>query len=369
MGRKRKIEKPEKPKRRLRRAPMPELPREAAEVILQEVPTPEVAAVVGEEAVRRSPLVMFSDAAVTVERARIAAQVRLKHLARRKTTDPDTEELLERTHSLERWVDRRLAERVKAHPAAHWFTKVKGTGGELIGKVIGHIEAFGRFYHEGDPCIPREVRRPPITIPIEEPRACPACKYLPEQRESGEYPMVWVEGIERLTMPSKLRRFAGLVPGERRRAGEKTRFSNELRVMMWRLGSSFLKMGGKYAEFYYDYKNRLLQRLQNEGIRVLPTPRGRYCANCQEEVVLSRQAMFCPKCGEKLALKQEPEGVRWEGHVHMMAMRRMLQLFLDHLWAVWREALNLPLREPYPIEYLGHTTLITPSQMVDRQEE
>lgn len=65
----------------------------------------------------------------------------------------------------------------------------------------------------------------------------------------------------------------------------------------------------------------------------------------------------------------EPEGIIWLGHVDNMCRRKMLQLFVDHLWAIWRDALDLPLRKPYPLEYLGHNTLIKPEDMCDLSEE
>lgn len=300
--------------------------------------------------VERSSLVMLADAAMGAEKVRVAAQVRLAHLAKRQRTCPDTEELLERAQDFENWVDKKLAKKTKTHPASHWFTQVKGTGGELIGKVIGNIEAFGRYYEVGDPMIPKEVNRPAVLVG--------------EDEDAKE--MVWVEGIERLLTPSKLRKYAGLVPGMKREAGKKLPYNKDLKMVLWRLAGSFLKAQGEYSRFYYDYKERLIARLKEEGVKVIPTPSGRYCVKCDEEVH-KRAARFCPECGEKLSLKNEPDGVKYEGHIHMMAMRRMIQLFLDHLWVVWREGMGLSLREPYPIEYLGHKTIISLWDMVDKK--
>lgn len=333
--------------------------------LLQDVPVPpelladvpDVEPVAAERLGRRSALVVIADASMAVEQVRIGAQVRLKHLARNGATCRYTSWLLARTMAFEAEVDSHLAAMTKSHPAAPWFTRVKGTGGEAIGKVLGHIEAFGRFYDVGDPMIPKHVIRQPVMVPV------------PSRKDPEVFvdtPMVWVEGIERLETPSKLRKYAGMVPGQRRESGAKTDFNTELRTMLWRLGASLLKAGGKYYGFYGDYKTRLTHRLASEGVRILPTPKGRFCAACEEEVV-AKAARLCPKCGGELSLKQEPPGVKWQGHVHLMCQRRMQQLFLDHLWVVWREALGLPLREPYPIEYLGHSTVISPWDMVDRE--
>lgn len=298
-----------------------------------------------ENIIEKTPLVMLSDAAIRIEKVRVAAEVRLSHLAKRGSTCPDTKELLKRSENLEKWVDDRLADIVKSHPAAPWFTRVKGTGGEAIGKVLGHIEAFGRFYDQVDSQIPSYVKRPPIII-------------------DGK-PKIWVKGIERFTTPSKLRKYAGLSPGAERKSGRRLEYNIELRAMLWRLGTSLLRAKGKYYEFYLDYKKHLLRRFEEERVKVEPTPKNRYCPVCKKEVV-RKTARFCPDCNSSLTLKKEPEGVKWEGHLAAMASRRMLQLFLDHLWVVWRKALNLPLRDPYPIEYQGHSQIISPWDMTDR---
>lgn len=59
----------------------------------------------------------------------------------------------------------------------------------------------------------------------------------------------------------------------------------------------------------------------------------------------------------------------WLGHLDAMALRKMTKLFLSCLWLVWREAEGLPTRDPYPIERKGHTSLISPWEMVDREPE
>lgn len=56
-------------------------------------------------------------------------------------------------------------------------------------------------------------------------------------------------------------------------------------------------------------------------------------------------------------------------HVHRMAFRKMIKLFLSHLWEVWRTKEGLPVRPPYVFEHKGHTTLIDPWEMVDRPEK
>jgi len=55
-----------------------------------------------------------------------------------------------------------------------------------------------------------------------------------------------------------------------------------------------------------------------------------------------------------------------EGHIHNMALRKMIKLFLVCLWVVWREEEGLSVTKPYAIDRLGHNSYIGPWEMVDR---
>lgn len=50
-------------------------------------------------------------------------------------------------------------------------------------------------------------------------------------------------------------------------------------------------------------------------------------------------------------------------HKHNAALRKMIKMFLAHLWLVWREFEGLPTREPYVSEKLGHTHIVAPREM------
>lgn len=78
----------------------------------------------------------------------------------------------------------------------------------------------------------------------------------------------------------------------------------------------------------------------------LPT-RGGYCYICEQEVKVPTPAPFYPVCREKLEEEDVSLGMLWEGHLDFMAWRRAIKLFLAH------EALELPVRKPYPVEYGG----------------
>ncbi len=287
----------------------------------------------------KGAMVTLVQAGLEIEKLRVAAMVRQAHLERMSRKDPETEQLIAVLLPVEEWVDGRVAELLKAHPAYHWFSRVKGVGGENIGKVVGLIEAFGRYYDIGDSWIPSFVNRVP-----EEYQVIEGGKTVTKVG-------VWVEGIERLPTISALSKYSGFDvrngKAPARAKGSLTTYNSRLRSMCWSLGSSLLRAKGKYYEYYQAQKDRYTHRYLAEGKQIVP-------------------ATALPKVEGK---KRETDAFISEGHVHNQALRKMIKLFLSGLWLTWREAEGLPVTKPYAIEQLGHDSFIDPWEMVDRPEK
>ncbi|MBI2011015.1 MAG: hypothetical protein HYS89_02175 [Candidatus Colwellbacteria bacterium] len=289
------------------------------------------------------------DAQLAVEQVRIRTQVRKSHLALNGRDDPETDRVLEQLLGVEEYVDGRVAEIIRFHPAYPWFSKVKGVGNENIGKIVGL------------------VRVAPETAIVEN-----------EDGEGVEVELPYAKTI------SALWKFCGyhVVDGRapKKKPGEKLDFNAQARTMCWRLSTAITKAGirqfctecdrqrppkkegkdpvcecgstsfesrgtSKFAELYLREKTRLYQVYANRGVAVVP-------------------ASQLPK--DERGKRYEPANMISEGHVHNQALRKMTKIFLGCLWLVWREAMDLPTRSPYAIEQLGHTTLISPWDMVDR---
>lgn len=310
----------------------------------------------------------WADAALSIERSRIAADLRIKHLARTGRESPDTEEFLKLCRQAEAFVDGRLAAFIVNHPTWPWASLILGIGEENYPKVIGLIEKFGRYYDIGDPMIPAYIRR--------EPQG-----YLKEEKgKVVEKTGIWVAGIERLSTPSKLWKYMGLSvdpeTGEvpKRKSGQKVGFNMELRMAMYRLATSLLRASGiwyhgstedGYSLGYEGLRKRITERAEAQGIRTVPTPKQRMCLACSIEVT-EKKTLYCPQCGEKLSLKTEPPGFLYQGHLHMKVMREMSKDFAVCMWLVWRGALGLPVTEPYKVAKLAHKP-VDPWKMVDRE--
>lgn len=266
-------------------------------------------------------LVTMVDAAVAIEKLRVASEVRKTHLKLRGKQDKETDELHHRLKDLEDFVDGRVAYLIQSHPAYYWFSLVLGVGRENIGKVVAPID------------------------------------------------------IKRATTPSALWKFAGFAPDEEGKAmrrvkgGGKLQYNSQLRSMCWRLAGSLKRAKGKFYEYYSKEKDKYTERFLNQGYKILATPQGKWvCISCGEN--WGKKGEITPCCDNQVIekkLREEPPGVIWKGHLEAMAVRKMIKLFLVCLWVVWREAEGLPVTKPYAIDVLKHDSYINPWEMVDKQ--
>ena len=160
--------------------------------------------------------------------------------------------------------------------------------------------------------------------------------------------------INKCNTISGLWKYAGYACDENGQAdrphkGEKLSFNKELKMMCYRLGVSLLKAHG------------ISTAKGKEG-----TSFGIYY-----EKEYAKEVARAGRLGIKIADADKiPKGKESEYmnslHVHNRAFRKMIKLFLGCLWLYWRKVEGLPVREPFSIEKLGHTTLIEPEEMFDR---
>lgn len=127
--------------------------------------------------------------------------------------------------------------------------------------------------------------------------------------------------IERADTVSALWRYAGygVVNGEREKPvkGEKLHYNKRLKTTCYQVGTSFLRSNSPYRQTY---------------------------DNAREHYEVKR--------------------AEWtKGHQHNAAMRKMIKLWLSHLWVRWRELEGLPTNHPYVHEKLGHNHYIKPEDM------
>jgi len=159
--------------------------------------------------------------------------------------------------------------------------------------------------------------------------------------------VVGLVDIEKAPHVSSLWKFAGYaVNGDgrapKRTKGETLAYCSQLRTMCYRLGGSLMKARGPYYDYYCAEKAKYETRFRAEGKEIVP-------------------AAQLPKVDGK---KRETDQHISEGHIHNMALRKMVKLFLAHLWVEWRRGAGLPVSGPYVEDKLGHEHIIEPWDMV-----
>ena len=121
--------------------------------------------------------------------------------------------------------------------------------------------------------------------------------------------------VEKADTISSLWKFAGYCPGPRPKKGEKRWYNAFLKKTLYLIGSRFLILKTEpYARIYREAKERYSSRPDLKDVS--------------------------------------------KGRIHLMSMRKMIQVFLSHLWLLWRWKLGLSIRPPYPLEYLAHADFI-----------
>ena len=104
-----------------------------------------------------------------------------------------------------------------------------------------------------------------------------------------------------------------------------------MKTLAWKIEEQFIKQGRGYRQIYDQYKDRITkQRL----------PIGK----CLEY----------EKCLKKLTKAEKPSCV---GHIHRMACRYAVKMFISDLWVMWRRLEGLPVSDPWVIAHGGHAKL------------
>lgn len=208
---------------------------------------------------------------------------------------------------------------LKAHPAWPWLNRVKGIGPTLGAKILArfdprkaeHASSFWSYAGLG-------------TVPGERYKCetCTMVRAWPVGYEvTGKHKAL---GKER-QCKGKLVKIAGPEDGVRAAQprpsrGQKSPYDQYAKKTLYLVGCSFIKAGeGPYEAYYRKHRARL-----------------------------------------------EIERPGWaDGRKHLTALRIVEKLFLAHLWQIWREALGLPISDPYALAELGHTGFIDPWSMVE----
>lgn len=220
----------------------------------------------------------------------------------------------------ERELRRAMVTALTGHPAWPWLSRVRGIGATLAAKLLARLD----------------VQRAPspssfwsycglATVPGTEYR-CSTCglraSFPTRYRVKGQHVRPDTKGPCTGTLGAHRGPDAGIrVAQPRPASGEKAAYDQYAKKVCYLIGVSFLRSGSAYEQYYREQRVRL-----------------------------------------------ERERPGWTaGRVHFAALRKTEKLFLAQLWAVWREALGLPIASPYAQGVLGREDYIPPSRMIDAE--
>jgi hypothetical protein len=219
---------------------------------------------------------------------------------------------------IEKSIEKDVASALKSIPIyKEWFKKVKGIGPILSGGMIGEIADISRFEHMSN---------------------------------------LWSwagYGIHNGT-------------ADRLTTGQKANWNPNMKVLGWKSGQSFVKVGGYFRQQYDQFKRE--EQAKNTGWIVELNSKDMIGFKVWTE---EGDGANITKDNVKSIIKSVDDDhlhiSRSDGHVNSRATRRAIKLFLGLTWMKWREIEGLPVSAPYAGGMMGHE-IITPDEVLDAEE-
>ncbi len=125
--------------------------------------------------------------------------------------------------------------------------------------------------------------------------------------------------------PAKIWRYAGLDPTLQWKSGERRPFNGDLKLLCYKLGESFVKTKNNKDSFYgplYD-KQRAYDEWRNEN--------GKFAELAKKQLETKNYSK------DTEAKKAYMQGKLPPAHLYAYSKRKIVQLFISHLWEVWYE--------------------------------
>ncbi len=133
--------------------------------------------------------------------------------------------------------------------------------------------------------------------------------------------IAWLSPISRFPNISKLWKYCGLAPGQKRRRGQKINYNPHLKTLMWKIATSFEKQKPEKSFFRRLYDKKKAYYYTREDLRS--------------------------------AVEKGDKGAR--KHIQLLTLTFTAKRFSAYLWLHWRKLEGLPITKPYAFDVLGHT--------------
>lgn len=123
---------------------------------------------------------------------------------------------------------------------------------------------------------------------------------------------------------------------QKRKAGVLLDYNPKLKMVCFKIEDQFVKQGSFYRKLYDQFRAEYEMR---------------------EDLI----AEMSRKSGKAIKAKDGTDTVtKGTTHINQMARRKMVKVFLQHLWAVDRDIQGMPATKPYVIDNMGHSDYIEP---------
>lgn len=113
---------------------------------------------------------------------------------------------------------------------------------------------------------------------------------------------------------------------QRRYSGFQNNWNDKFKVLCWKIGQSFVKQSAEKSGY-----RRLYDQTRIDLRNKFP-----------ERIEVNNKVKYN------------------DGHIHNMACRKVVKIFLAHVWLEWRRINGLSVDLPYSLTVLGHTGVIKP---------
>lgn len=250
---------------------------------------------------------------------KVAASNQLKGYERAYgETHPEVLELLmEDLESFEKDFERtkkRITKLAEEHPLSEQLCKIKGFTPYSLALIMAYVKDIGRFDTPSRLCVYAGV------APKGKVKVC--------KRNINE--------LNRL----KQEAYTG-EPDDYKNFG----YNTELQGRMYVIADCLMRAGGWFYNHYGQIRQRITERAINDGMTFKPSP---------DEMKASKGKM---KPGQLYMLGRVNQSL--EAWTNSGAKVRLARILLHLVYTEWRTLRGMTARNPYPIDYLGHNSLIT----------
>jgi len=253
---------------------------------------------------------------------------------------------IERLSELEEKMKADASGQTAQYPIHEWIIAQKGLSYDMAGQLIGMIQDIGRFDNISklwayfglavvDVCQNKGCGRQ-WYAPTEKAVKIANIKRRQKEQEDKKIIKSVSKVIPAESMVCNCERPTLIRKSQKPIEGTLLDYNPTAKMLAFKVATQFVKQGDLYRKLYDDFRSVYEER-----------------DDLKAEVNTKKGKMTKGKGGTVV----ETSGTM---HINRMAMRKMVKIFLQHLWVQWRTLENLPVSDPYVIARMGHSDYIKP---------